>query len=71
MEMGNRPSNERPPVMFVPGGVMPAALAYGPLLEVIRDEIQGIKRAADVAGFCCRVSGATQKPGPDRACRDS
>ncbi len=63
-------------VIFVPGGVLPAALQYGPLLQVLGDEVEpvlqdleayatesppadygleleveGLKRAADAAGF--------------------
>ncbi len=63
-------------VIFVPGGILPAALQYGPLLQVLGDEVQpllkdleiyatesppadygleleveGLKRAADAAGF--------------------
>ncbi len=72
---GYSPS-ERAPVVFVPGGVTPAAISYGPVLDVIRDQVQpvvkdlelyatdrppanyglemeveGIRRAADAAGF--------------------
>src|SRR5260370_1219249 len=32
MEMNELKSNERPPVVLVPGGVNPAAISYGPLL---------------------------------------
>ncbi len=63
-------------VIFVPGGILPAAIQYGPLLQVLGDEVQpilkdleiyatetppadygleleveGLKRAADAAGF--------------------
>jgi pimeloyl-ACP methyl ester carboxylesterase len=33
-------SGERPNVLFVPGGVMPAAMSYGPLLNVVKDQIR-------------------------------
>ncbi|MBI3762092.1 MAG: hypothetical protein HY260_09560, partial [Chloroflexi bacterium] len=41
-------SNGRPPVVFLPGGVMPAMLAYGPLLDVIGDEIQRVVKELEV-----------------------
>lgn len=43
--------------MFVPGGVMPSELAYGPLLSVIGDEIQSIVKELEVY--------ATDTPPPD------
>lgn len=63
-------------VVFVPGGVMPVAMSYGPLLDVVKEEVrpvlkdlevyatdrppanyslelevEGVRRAADAAGF--------------------
>jgi pimeloyl-ACP methyl ester carboxylesterase len=45
---------DKPPVVFVPGGVMPAELSYGPLLKVLGNQIQPIVKdleiyAADVS----------------------
>jgi pimeloyl-ACP methyl ester carboxylesterase len=76
MTMNKDLSSEKPPVVFVPGGIMPSEMAYGPLLKVIGDQIQplakelevyatdapspgygleveveGIRHAADTAGF--------------------
>lgn len=48
MEQKEHLSGERPPVVFVPGGVMPAAMSYGPLLEVIGDEVQPIVKDLEV-----------------------
>ena len=42
MTSGKKATNEKPPVMFVPGGVMPADLSYGPLLSVVGDQIRPI-----------------------------
>lgn len=41
-------SNEKPHVIFVPGGIMPSELAYGPLLKVIGGEIQPIAKELEV-----------------------
>jgi pimeloyl-ACP methyl ester carboxylesterase len=57
MTMNNHPSNENPPVIFVPGGVMPSELAYGPLLSVIGDQFQPIVKELEVY--------ATNAPPPD------
>jgi pimeloyl-ACP methyl ester carboxylesterase len=48
MTMDKHSSNEKPAVLFVPGGVMPAELAYGPLLRVIGDKIQPILKELEV-----------------------
>lgn len=40
--------NNKPPVIFIPGGVMPSELAYNPLLAVIGDEIQPILKELEV-----------------------
>jgi pimeloyl-ACP methyl ester carboxylesterase len=67
---------ELPPVILVPGGIMPAGMSYGSLVSVIKDEtrsvakdlelyrdatppkdyglemeVEGIRRAAEAAGF--------------------
>ncbi len=42
-----RPS-EKPAVIFVPGAIMPSELAYGPLLEVIGNQIQPIVKELEV-----------------------
>jgi pimeloyl-ACP methyl ester carboxylesterase len=42
------PVNEKPAVLFVPGGIMPAELAYRPLLSVIGTEIQAIAKELEV-----------------------
>lgn len=43
-----KPTSEKPPVVFVPGGVMPADLSYGRLLPLVRDEIQPIVKDLEV-----------------------
>ncbi len=73
--MNAHPVNEKPIVLFVPGGVMPVELSYGQLLQALGEqirpvlknlevyasdapppdysldlEVEGIRRAADVAG---------------------
>jgi len=48
MATNEHPSNEKPPVVFVPGGVMPSELAYGPLLNLIGDQIQPILKELEV-----------------------
>jgi pimeloyl-ACP methyl ester carboxylesterase len=35
-------------VVFVPGGIMPASLSYGPLLGVLGDEIQAVAKDLEV-----------------------
>jgi pimeloyl-ACP methyl ester carboxylesterase len=40
--------NGRPSVLFVPGGILPAALSYGPLLGVFGDEIQAVVKDLEV-----------------------
>src|SRR3990170_1560893 len=74
--MESHDARPRPQVIFMPGGVLPADLAYGPLLGVLGDgveavakdlevyasdvpppdfglgvEVEGIRRAANAAGF--------------------
>ena len=41
-------SSEKPPVMFIPGGIMPAELVYGPLLGVIGDQIRPFPKELEV-----------------------
>jgi pimeloyl-ACP methyl ester carboxylesterase len=48
---------ERPAVIFVPGGVMPGELAYGPLLSILGDQIQPLVKELEVY--------ATDAPPPD------
>jgi pimeloyl-ACP methyl ester carboxylesterase len=36
------------PVVLVPGGVMPAAISYGPLLEVLEDEARVVPKDLEV-----------------------
>ena len=48
MEKNEHLSNERPPVVLVPGGVMPAAISYGPLLEVVKDEAKVVAKDLEV-----------------------
>jgi len=57
MTRNRHPSNERPPVIFVPGGLMPSELAYGPLLSVMGGQIQPIVKELEVY--------ATDAPLPD------
>jgi pimeloyl-ACP methyl ester carboxylesterase len=40
--MEKKPAYKQPAVIFVPGGVTPAALSYGPLVEVIGNQIRPI-----------------------------
>ncbi|HEX6551529.1 MAG TPA: hypothetical protein VF026_02115, partial [Ktedonobacteraceae bacterium] len=42
MEVNEHTSNGRPPVIFLPGGINPAAVTYGPLLEVLNDEARAV-----------------------------
>jgi pimeloyl-ACP methyl ester carboxylesterase len=42
------PDDGRPNVIFLPGGVLPAALAYEALLEELGDEVHGIAKELDV-----------------------
>jgi pimeloyl-ACP methyl ester carboxylesterase len=48
MTANNPFPNEKPPVIFVPGGIMPAELAYGPLLGVIGDQIRPYPKELEV-----------------------
>ncbi len=48
MEKNDPTSNRRPPVVLVPGGVNPAAISYGPLLEVIKDEAEVVVKDLEV-----------------------
>jgi pimeloyl-ACP methyl ester carboxylesterase len=42
------PLEQKPPVVFVPGGIMPAEISYGPLLSVIGGEIQPIVKNLEI-----------------------
>jgi pimeloyl-ACP methyl ester carboxylesterase len=57
MPTKKHPSAEKPPVVFVPGGIMPSELAYGPLNSLIGDQIQPVLKELEVY--------ATQTPPPD------
>ena len=48
MEKNEPTSNGRPPVILVPGGVNPAAISYGPLLEAIKDEAHVVVKDLEV-----------------------
>jgi hypothetical protein len=48
MEQNKLTSNGRPPVMFLPGAINPAAVTYGPLLEVLKDEIRPLLKDLEV-----------------------
>jgi pimeloyl-ACP methyl ester carboxylesterase len=48
MGQKEHPSNKRPPIVLVPGGIMPAALSYGPLLDVVKDEVQPVVKDLEV-----------------------
>ncbi len=48
MEKDEHPSSELPQVVFVPGGVMVASMSYGPLLEVIKDQVQPVVKDLEV-----------------------
>ena len=50
-------STEKPWVLFVPGGIMPSELAYGPLLAVVGSEIRPLVKDLEVY--------ATDVPPPD------
>ena len=48
MKKNEPTSNGRPPVLLVPGGVNPAAISYGPLLEAIKDEAHVVVKDLEV-----------------------
>jgi len=48
MEQNKLTSNVRPPVMFLPGGISPAAVTYGPLLEHLKDEVRPLLKDLEV-----------------------
>jgi pimeloyl-ACP methyl ester carboxylesterase len=48
MEKINRPPSERASVVFVPGGVMPAAVSYGPLLDAMKDQVHPVVKDLEV-----------------------
>jgi hypothetical protein len=48
MEKNEPPTNERLPVMFIPGGISPAAVTYGPLLEALKDEVRPLLKDLEV-----------------------
>ena len=48
MEKNMLHSSEKPPVIFIPGGIMPAELVYGPLLGVIGDQIRPYPKELEV-----------------------
>ncbi len=48
MEKNEHTSNGRLPVMFIPGGISPAAVTYGPLLEVLKDEVRAVLKDLEV-----------------------
>ena len=48
MEQNENPSFGHLPVVFVPGVVMPARLSYGPLLDVIKDQVQPVVKDLEV-----------------------
>ncbi len=49
MALNNVVPNQKPSVMFVPGGVTPGALAYAPLLAAIGDQIHPIVKDLQVS----------------------
>ena len=59
MEKNTLTSNGRPPVIFLPGGISPAAVTYGPLLQVLNDEVQPLLKDLEVY--------AADTPPPDYA----
>jgi pimeloyl-ACP methyl ester carboxylesterase len=48
MEKNEPTTNGRLPVMFIPGGISPAAVTYGPLLEVLKDEFRPLLKDLEV-----------------------
>lgn len=48
MAATKHPGNQKPHVVFVPGGVMPSDLSYGPLKSVTGDQIQPIFKELEV-----------------------
>ncbi|HEX6551525.1 MAG TPA: alpha/beta hydrolase [Ktedonobacteraceae bacterium] len=48
MEKNEHTSNGRRPVLLVPGGVNPAVISYGPLLEVLKDEAYVVVKDLEV-----------------------
>lgn len=47
-ETSNRPAGKLPPVLFVPGGVMPAAMSYRPLLDQIETQIRPVVKDLEI-----------------------
>lgn len=48
METNEGQSSEKPAVIFVPGGIMPADMAYDPLLKSIGDQIRPVTKELEV-----------------------
>lgn len=48
MEKNESTFNGRPPVKFLPGGISPAAVTYGPLLEVLKDGVRPLLKDLEV-----------------------
>jgi pimeloyl-ACP methyl ester carboxylesterase len=48
MEKHEPTTNGRLPVMFIPGGISPAAVTYGPLLEMLKDEVRPLLKDLEV-----------------------
>ena len=48
MTLDDHPFNDKPPVLFVPGGVTPVQLSYGPLLSALEGQIQPVLKELEV-----------------------
>jgi pimeloyl-ACP methyl ester carboxylesterase len=46
--MDKQPTNGKPSVLFIPGGVMPAEISYGPLLGALQGQIQPVVKDLEV-----------------------
>jgi hypothetical protein len=48
MIMNVQPKADAPPVMFLPGAILPAQISYGPLLKLLGTNIQAIVKDLEV-----------------------
>ena len=48
MKNSEQLSGELPPVVLVPGGIMPGAMSYGQLLNAIQDQVQAVAKDLEV-----------------------
>ena len=50
MKNSEQLSGELAPIVLVPGGIMPAGMSYGPLLNVIKGEVRAVAKELEVYG---------------------